>query len=423
MFSPRTSIEGAFYLHLVDTLYVIMVLLVHSIKNTINLLNSIIFTGTNVTPPSRKRRRSCKTQVTPAKSKGTKITPKWTKSVKLNTTATRTCSETQTSSASGRTFSRGVQTNCAKQNKVIQTSATYRVDGILEDDAQMKMYTGLEDVALFEILLKYLEARCNCDIPLIQPSTINKLSTRLQLLLVLYKLRRNPVDTLLATDFAISVGAVSDIFNRWIRLMYRKFKIINIWPSKEQVARHMPSSTKERFPDLRVVSDCVEFSTQTPGGPVAGKQMFSHYKNTHTVKVMYSTAPNGALIHCSDAYGGAASDKEIFSQSDLPDRLEPGNGLMVDKGFLIRDAIQGKGIKLYRPPFLSKSNMQFDTEDRERGKNIARSRIVVENFNARLGGYKFLKEKKIPILYMPIINEVCYICGFLANLGPLIRRS
>jgi len=89
---------------------------------------------------------------------------------------------------------------------------------------------------------------------------------------------------------------------------------------------------------LKVVSDCVEFYTQVPGGPTAGKQMFSNYKNLHTVKIMYSTSPSGALVHCYDAYGGAASDKEVFSKSDLPQRFEPGDVLIVDKGFLIKDS-------------------------------------------------------------------------------------
>ena len=220
---------------------------------------------------------------------------------------------------------------------------------------------------------KYLASCCtdnSCNIKDhdVDPNKIFKhISSENQLLLVLYKLKRNSVDSVLASEFNISTGRISEIFKYWILRMYRKFKIIKTWPSKEKIDIHMPLTTRQHFPDLVAISDCVEFSTQVPRGPLPGKQLFSHYKNCHTVKAMYTTAPNGALIHCSDLYGGNASDKEIFAQSDLPNRLQAGDGLMVDKGFLIKDVIQGKGIKLYRPPFLSEKNKQFQCEERDLG--------------------------------------------------------
>ena len=58
--------------------------------------------------------------------------------------------------------------------------------------------------------------------------------------------------------------------------------------------QHMPLSTKQHFPDLVAIADCIAFNTQVPA---SDKQMFSHYKNCHTVKVMYTTALNGTLIH------------------------------------------------------------------------------------------------------------------------------
>ena len=85
--------------------------------------------------------------------------------------------------------------------------------------------------------------------------------------------------------------------------------------------KSMPLSTEQHFPDLVVIADCVEFNTQVASGPVSGKQMVSHYKNCHTVNVMYRTAPNDTLIHCSDVYGGNSSDMEIFGQSDIVERF------------------------------------------------------------------------------------------------------
>ena len=383
-----------------------------------------------VTPKDPKKMRNMALQKTPPTSRQTEMTPKSRRSTFSNTDLTLS-KDVQTLIPSQNCVvkkSTSTQTVIETDNKSVQ-ACLEKIELLKSSDKELKKFTGIENYKLFEILHKYLISKCSVSLCTIHthsddPSKLfSHISTESQLLLVLYKLKRNPVDSVLSSEFHISTGRISEIFKFWIKRMYRKFKIIKIWPSHENVHKHMPTATKQHFPDLVAISDCVEFSTQVPRAPLPGKQLFSNYKNCHTVKVMYSTAPNGALIHCSDAYGGNSSDKEIFAQSDLSTRLKPHDGLMVDKGFLIKDCIQGKDIKLYRPPFLTEKMKQFDTTDRESGRLIARSRIVVENFNARLSYFTFLKQKKIPVLYLPIMNEISFVCGFLANLGPLVRNT
>ena len=199
--------------------------------------------------------------------------------------------------------SKDVQTiNIDTCDKSVQVSIS-KIILIKSPDKELKKHTGIEDYNLFQILHKYLASTCSENNSEINDHNSNRdkvfshISFEDQLLFVLYKLKRNPIDSVLASDFEISTGRISEIFKYWIRRMYCKFKIIKIWPSKEKIEQHMPLSTKQHFPDLIAMADCVKFNRQVPRGPVSGKQMFSHYKNCHTVKVMYTTAPSGTLIH------------------------------------------------------------------------------------------------------------------------------
>ena len=93
---------------------------------------------------------------------------------------------------------------------------------------------------------------------------------------------------------------------------------------------------------------------------------------------------------------------------------------MVDKGYLINDLLQGTGVQLQRPPFLAK-NCQFSEEQKAEGRKIARHRGVVENVNSKIKAFKILSQK-IPIVMLPIINEIVFVCSFLTTFDKPFRR-
>ena len=80
--------------------------------------------------------------------------------------------------------------------------------------------------------------------------------------------------------------------------------------------------------------------------------MWSNHKQRHTIKVQIGSDGAGNLTSISDAYDGSISDKQLFINSGVVDKLEDGDAVMVDKGCLIQDVLQGKRISLLRPPFL-----------------------------------------------------------------------
>ena len=64
--------------------------------------------------------------------------------------------------------------------------------------------------------------------------------------------------------------------------------------------------------------------------------------------------PDGLITFISDVYGGKASDKHIFVESNILEKCDIGDGVMADKGFLIEEECSRAGVKLFRPLFFEK---------------------------------------------------------------------
>ena len=80
-------------------------------------------------------------------------------------------------------------------------------------------------------------------------------------------------------------------------------------------------------------------------------EIFSNYKSTKTFKGLIGVAPCGAVTYVSPLYTGSISDKDITRKSGLLNLLEPGDEVMVDKGFTIDDLLSSVGSSLVIPPF------------------------------------------------------------------------
>jgi len=57
-------------------------------------------------------------------------------------------------------------------------------------------------------------------------------------------------------------------------------------------------------------------------------------------------SPNGAVTFVSSLFPGSTSDKIITLKSGLLDQLVPGDLILADRGFLIRDIILPPGVSL-----------------------------------------------------------------------------
>ncbi|KAJ8671681.1 hypothetical protein QAD02_002940 [Eretmocerus hayati] len=127
--------------------------------------------------------------------------------------------------------------------------------------------------------------------------------------------------------------------------------------------------------------------------------------------------PGGDVSHISKPCGGRYSDSAIFEQSGLVELLEAGDGVMVDKGFLIDVPYQMKKLCLIRTPFLTKkNNRKFSATEAILTASIAKARVYVERFNQRMKVFDILGGV-YPISFVPIIGEVLDVVYGTVNLS------
>ena len=184
----------------------------------------------------------------------------------------------------------------------------------------------------------------------------------------------------------------------------------------------LPKAFKNRLlKNVRCVIDCTEFFSQSSSDYKQKGNMFSNYKSHATVKALIGVSPAGAAMFVSDVYEGSISDRKIVEDSKFADNLLPGDTILADRGFLIEDICREKGATLVIPPFLKRGQTSFTLEETQQTKLIARARIHVERFNARIKVFKIL-QGFIPMTLMPLMSQILFVICCLANFQePLVK--
>ena len=151
-----------------------------------------------------------------------------------------------------------------------------------------------------------------------------------------------------------------------------------VFPVEKEIAENVPTCFED-FKETRIKLDCIEVEIQKPKNLCCQLSTYSFSK--YTIKYMTGITPGGLISFLSKGYCGCASDKAIFEQSGLIEKLKESDtdnhrkqGIMVDKGFLIDDVCEDYGIKLIRQPFM-KNKIQFSEEEALENCNLARARV------------------------------------------------
>ncbi|KAL1270855.1 hypothetical protein QQF64_029871 [Cirrhinus molitorella] len=187
-----------------------------------------------------------------------------------------------------------------------------------------------------------------------------------QFFLFLCRMRQGLLSADLAVRFNVSKATVSRICITWANYLYFMLGTLPVWPSREAVDELMPPCFKKTFPKTCVVLDCTEIHIQTASSKVLNTVTYSHYKGTTTLKSLIGITPFGTVSFVSNLYTGCISDKEITKESGILKLLEPGDEVMADKGFLIRDLLADINVSLATPAFTGPSSvkMKFHTPKR-----------------------------------------------------------
>lgn len=185
------------------------------------------------------------------------------------------------------------------------------------------------------------------------------------------------------------------------------------WPTSEECKINIPLCFKD-FDSVRIIIDCTEIPLQRPTCLCCRLRTYSHYKGGQTLKFMVGVSPGGLITFVSKCYGGRSSDKAIFEQSGLINKLETNDSIMVDKGFLIDELCRHHQIKIIRPHFLHKKK-QFSPEEANTNIKISRARVHVERINQRIKIFEIFRTP-LPWNLVNKIDEIFSVICALVNL-------
>ena len=293
-------------------------------------------------------------------------------------------------------------------------------EDVKDDKQKLMFYTGIPDSETFEALFDEIKDDAENQTTRNEASKEQGRPRQLRLIdeifLVLMRLRLGLFLEDLADRFYISTSSCCVIFNKWVDYLETQLSFLIKWPSKQAVNDFMPQQFRDKYPNCRVILDCTELRTETPSSLQYKSLMYSDYKSHMTWKGLVGISPAGVITYISDLWAGSVSDKVITSKSGILDLCETGDGVMVDKGFLISDMTTSRGIHLIIPPFKHQKE-QLSKREVDETRTIANLRIHVERQMERIKNFSILRTI-MPISMSSQVSKIWKICACLTNLQP-----
>lgn len=112
----------------------------------------------------------------------------------------------------------------------------------------------------------------------------------------------------------------------------------------------------------------------------------------------------------------------IFKESGILKHLEPGNLVMAERGFTVRELLNPRQVQLMIPAFLKGRKSLTAAEELETCR-IAKARIHVERFNERLEQFR-LVSRKLPLSLAPLGTPLVVVTACLVNFqGTLCKQN
>lgn len=140
----------------------------------------------------------------------------------------------------------------------------------------------------------------------------------------------------------------------------------------------MPHQFVESFgKNVAAIVDCFEVFIEKTSNVLARAQTFTQYKHAYTMKYLIVIMPQGVISFMSNGWGGRTSDKHITEQSGFLNKLLPGDIVLADRGFNIRESV-GMMCAEVKIPTFTRGRAQLEAKDVEETRAIAHLRIHVE---------------------------------------------
>ena len=189
--------------------------------------------------------------------------------------------------------------------------------------------------------------------------------------------------------------------------------------TRQEVSKTIPPQYGH-YKRLRCIIDCTEMFIQKPSNPLCQAATWSDYKHNNTVKLLVAVTPQGSVAFISKLWGGRASDRHIVTKSRFLSYLMPGDQVLADRGFTIREELLVRGAELVMPP-AAKGKAQMTAKDVASTKKVANVRIHVERVIQRLKRFRLLSQT-IPISLLTTLNDAVVVCCAITNMqGPIVK--
>jgi hypothetical protein len=143
------------------------------------------------------------------------------------------------------------------------------------------------------------------------------------------------------------------------------------------------------------------------------KEIYFPHKAYTTYKCLVGITPYGAISYVSDIFERSISDREIVIKSGFIEKLEPGDMILADRGFTIKDILLEKQVTLNIPPFL-RGRSKLSAHEELQTRRIARVRIHVERAIGRIKKF-ILLGKKLPLSLASVTNQLVFVACCLVN--------
>lgn len=298
-----------------------------------------------------------------------------------------------------------VQVNTPKQLTLCELITT---------DDKLKSFTGINSLKMFNAVVTAFESNY-------KDKRVHRLSARQRIMLLFTKLKTSLTYVTLGALFGISSELCKHYIHELIPVLSKILRPLIYFPSKQEILSNLPTCFAE-FSNVRLVVDCTEIFVQSPKCLCCRIRFYSQYKSHITVKFMTGVSPGGLITFVSKPYGGRASDKVIFEESNVILLLNSGeDAVMVDKGFRIDELCQLNQIDLIRPPFLKQK--QLSAEEAILNAKIASARVHIERSNQRIKIFKILSGK-LNWTLVPLIEDIFIIISAITNLSsPILSDS
>ncbi|XP_065677382.1 uncharacterized protein LOC100200518 [Hydra vulgaris] len=319
-------------------------------------------------------------------------------------------------------------------DKSIQCNEPIRRSIIFADltrDSDVQFFTGLANSNAFEMLFSYLQRKGNVmhywkgskntNKNLSSPRnlktiTLKSLTLQQEFLLVMMRLRLGLLTEDLAHRFMISISVVSSVFITWIKLLSLELKWLIHFPDRNNIKRNLPTMFRKYYPKCSIIIDCSELFIETPSSLDTAASCWSNYKHHYTVKYLVGITPNGAISFLSNCYGGRASDVFIVKDCGILKFLQPGDQVIADRGFKIKELLAFYQCNLAIPPS-KRTNLQMTSNDVRETSKIANVRIYVEQAIGRMKNFRILKNE-LPVTLLPLCDNIITVCAVLTNFMP-----